>query len=183
MPSLASRKRGCPSIKANEPRCNPALRVMPSMPAERASCKRTRKVSRGAFMVSFSMQLTKIMPGPRLAAMVLPRWSRVDSAICPRSNCTLDLSVFATLYLYCLSLDLTKFVFKSRSVTVGSMASDMCPIPPRRAASSASSAVEMSTPMPPIIMGTSSCLPNLKQKSFTHFIAVLRFNSRHHITL
>ena len=27
---------------------------------------------RGAFMVSFSMQLMKIMPSPRLASMVLP---------------------------------------------------------------------------------------------------------------
>ena len=55
MPSLTSRKRGWSSIKANEPRCNPAASVMPSMPAESAPCSRTRSVSFGAFMVSFSM--------------------------------------------------------------------------------------------------------------------------------
>ncbi|OQB98721.1 MAG: hypothetical protein BWX79_03267 [Alphaproteobacteria bacterium ADurb.Bin100] len=46
-------------------------------------------------------------------------------------------------------------------------------MPPRRAVSSASSAVEISTPMPPTMIGTSSCLPNFKRKSSTRFIVIL----------
>jgi hypothetical protein len=56
------------------------------------------------------------------------------------------------------------------SVTI---ASEMWPMPPRRAVSSASSAVEISTPMPPTMIGTSSCLPNFKRKSSTRFIVIL----------
>ncbi len=72
---------------------------MPSMPASSAAVRRTRSVSRGAFIVSFSMQLTKIMPVPRFASMVRPTWFCVASARRPRSNATADLSVLATLYL------------------------------------------------------------------------------------
>src|SRR5450830_1763763 len=54
------------------------------------------------------------------------------------------------------------------------MASDIWPMPPRRAASSASSEVEMSTPIPPIMMGTNSLLPRRRRKSSTRFIAILK---------
>ncbi len=99
IPSFASRKRGWSAISPNEPRCSPADSVMPSMPASSAAVRRTRSVSRGAFIVSFSMQLTKIMPGPRLASIVRPTCSCVASASRPRSNSTFDLSELATLYL------------------------------------------------------------------------------------
>ncbi|KFB72821.1 MAG: hypothetical protein AW09_001975 [Candidatus Accumulibacter phosphatis] len=143
------------------------------MPASSAAAMRTRSVSRGAFMVSFSMQLTKIRPSPRFASMVLPTCIWVASASCPRSKRTIDLSVLATLNLYCLSLSLTNLALKRRSATVLIMASEICPMPPSRAASSASSAVEISTPMPPITIGTSSLLPNCRRKSSTLFMRVL----------
>ncbi len=60
------------------------------------------------------MQLMKIMPSPRLASMVRPTWLRVASSSVARSNCTEDLSLLATLALYCLSLSLTNLVSKRR---------------------------------------------------------------------
>ncbi len=72
---------------------------MPSMPASSAADRRTRSVSRGAFIVSFSMQFTKIMPSPRLASIVRPTCMWVASASRPRSNCTDDLSLLAALCL------------------------------------------------------------------------------------
>src|SRR5471032_2292141 len=174
MPSLASRKRGWSAIRANEPKCRPADRVMPSMPASSAAFRRTRKVSRGPFMVSFSMQLTKIRPSPFFASMVLPICRRCASAKRPRSNCTTALSLLLMLNLYSFVLSLTKVVSKRRSDTSSTMASEIWPIPFSRAASSASSEVEMSTPIPPIMMGTYSFLPNRRRKSSTRFIAILR---------
>ena len=94
------------------------------------------------------MQLMKIRPSPCLASMVRPTCSRVASASRSRSNCTTDLSALKTLYLYFFCFSFTNPVLKRRSETVGTMASEMWPIPPSRAATSASSAVEMSTPMP-----------------------------------
>ena len=125
MPSLASRKRGWSSINANEPRCRPAERVMPSTPASSAADRRTRRVSRGEFMVSFSMQLTKIMPEPCLASMVFPTWLRVASSSTPRLKCTPDLSLLATLALYCLSFWLTNLVSYRVSDTACTRASEI----------------------------------------------------------
>ena len=70
MPSLAWRKRGWSSISAKLPRCRPAASVMPSMPASSAADRRTLSVSRGAFIVSFSMQLMNTMPLPCLRDIV-----------------------------------------------------------------------------------------------------------------
>ena len=53
------------------------------------------------------------------------------------------------------------------------MASEICPMPPSLAASSANSAVEISTPIPPTMMGTNSFRPNFKRKSSTRFIQIL----------
>src|SRR5450830_821484 len=174
MPSLASRKRGWSAIRPKELKCRPADRVMPSMPASSAAFRRTRSVSRGPFIVSFSMQFTKIRPGPFFASIVRPICRRCASARRPRSNCTTALSIFLMLNLSSLFLSLTKVVSKRRSDTSSTIASEIWPMPPRRAASSASSDVEMSTPMPPIMMGTYSLSPNRRRKSSTRFIAILR---------
>jgi hypothetical protein len=72
---------------------------MPSMPESMAARMRTRRVSLGAFMVSFSMQLINTMPGPRLAFMVACTWRLVASASSPKSNWTTDLSELSMLYL------------------------------------------------------------------------------------
>ena len=170
MPNFTSRKRGWSSTSASDPRCRPALNVMPSIPPSIAEARRTRRVSRGLPMVSFSMQLMKISPSPCLASMVRPTCNLVASANRLRSNCTTDLSRLATLYLYFFCFSFTKPVLKRRSETVGTMASEMCPMPPSRAATSESSAVEISTPMPPVMMGTNSFLPNINRKSSTRFI-------------
>ena len=81
-------------MSANEPKCKPADKVMPSMPASNAEANRTRSVSLAAFMVSFSMQLMNTMPSPRLACIVLPTCNLVASANWSRLNCTTDLSEF-----------------------------------------------------------------------------------------
>jgi len=125
-------------------------------------------------MVSFSMQLTKIKPSPFFASMVRPICRRCASARRPRSNCTTALSLLLMLNLYSFVLSLTKVVSKRRSDTSSTMASEICPIPFSRAASRASSDVEISTPIPPIMMGTYSFLPNRRRKSSTRFIAILR---------
>jgi hypothetical protein len=57
------------------------------------------QVSFGAFMVSFSMQFTKIRPSPFFAAMVAPTCRRVASARRSRSNWTTDLSMLLMLNL------------------------------------------------------------------------------------
>ena len=69
------------------------------MPASSAEAMRTCSVSRGAFMVSFSMQLTNTKPSPRLACMVDSTCLRVASASTPRSNLTMDLSELSMLCL------------------------------------------------------------------------------------
>ena len=53
------------------------------------------------------------------------------------------------------------------------MASDMCPIPPKRAASKASSAVEISTPIPPTKMGTYSFPASFRRKSLSALLIIL----------
>ena len=72
---------------------------MPSMPASSAAFRRTRRVSRLPFMVSFSMQLMKMAPSPFLASIVLPTWLSVASANWAKSNWTDDLSILKKLDL------------------------------------------------------------------------------------
>ncbi len=98
---------------------------MPSMPPSIAADRRTRKVSRGLFIVSFSIVLMKISPSPRLASMVRPTCRRVASARPSRLKWTSDLSRLATLNLYFFCLSLTKCVLKRRSETVEIIASEM----------------------------------------------------------
>ncbi len=159
-------------MSAKVPRCRPALKVIPSMPASMAESSLVFKVPAGLFMVSFSMQLMNSIPEPRLASITEPTCNRVACPSASRSNLTSDLSALATLYLYFCSLSRTKLVRRSWSTTVGSMASDMWPIPPICAAVRASAVAEMSTPMPPVTMGRYSRVANLRRWLSSFFIMV-----------
>ena len=81
----------------------------------------------------------------------------------PRSNWTADLSGLATLYFVELELSADELGVVAPVRHRLTMASEIWPIPPRRAASRAKSTVEISTPMPPIMIGTNSCLPNFRR--------------------
>ncbi len=116
-------------------------------------------------MVSFSITLMKTSPGPVLALMTSSTYRRVCRAMSIVSKFMPSLKPRPARCRKNLAFKAVKCVEKSLSVTSGSMASETCPMPPRRAASSASALVEMLTPMPPITRGFSSVPPRFRRKS------------------
>ena len=163
IPSLACLKRLFSAIMAKEEICRPAERLMPSMPASSAAFKRCGSVLKLSFIVSFSMQLMKTRPSPVLRFITSSTHRCVARSISSGTN---SMSVFGARPekgAQRFALSFTKCVPKRRSLTSAVRASEIWPTPPRRAASSASSRVEIFTPMPPTMIGLSSLSPSTRR--------------------